>query len=128
MNIFERAVQIWPILSLCAMKRQILTYDQLARLIGTIRPNVGQLLGPIQSYCILYDLPALTSIVVGANSGVPGERFIASADVPEAQAEVFNRDWLELKTPKVEDFEDAEQRLPSAGRSRQELIEQVKNL
>src|SRR5262249_5096427 len=48
----ERATQIWPILTLCASRRQTLTYDLLGRLIGVPRQGLGQLLEPIQSYCI----------------------------------------------------------------------------
>ena len=60
----QRAAQIWPILTLCATRRQSLTYDQLARLIGVLRPGLGQLLEPLQSYCILNSLPPLTVLVV----------------------------------------------------------------
>jgi len=49
----ERAAQIWPILTLCAKQYQILTYDLLGRLIGVPRQGLGQLLEPVQSYCLI---------------------------------------------------------------------------
>ena len=74
----QRAAQIWPILTLCASQRQTLSYDLLGRPIGVSRPGLGQLLEPIQSFCILQRLPALTVLVVSENSGLPGEGFIAA--------------------------------------------------
>ena len=72
----QRAAQIWPILTLCATRRQSLTYDHLARLIGVLRPGLGQLLEPMQSYCILNSLPPLTVLVVsnvdGPHLALPG--------------------------------------------------------
>ena len=90
----QRAAQIWPILTLCATRRQSLTYDQLARLIGVLRPGLGQLLEPMQSYCILNSLPPLTVLVVSNIDGVPGPGFIAAEHVPSAQAQVYSFDWL----------------------------------
>ena len=58
----ERAAQIWPLLTVSAARRQKLTYDLLGRLIGVPRQGLGQLLEPIQSFCIVKHLPALTSL------------------------------------------------------------------
>jgi hypothetical protein len=117
----QRAVQIWPILTLCAARRQTLTYDLLGKLIGVPRQGLGQLLEPIQSFCILNDLPALSSLVVGENTGLPGEGFIGASDVPAEQAAVFKRSWLEIAPPGEDQLADAARRLPSNGRSLVEL-------
>lgn len=117
----QRAAQIWPLLVLCGNQRQSLTYDQLSRAIGVPRPGLGQLLEPIQSYCILRGLPPLTSIVVSGVSGEPGEGFIAAADVPRAQQQVFRHDWLAEGAPTVEDLAAAVENLPTNGRSLEEL-------
>lgn len=106
----ERAVQIWPLLAYCAGQRNILTYDLLGSLIGVPPQGLGQLLGPIQGYCLLRRLPALTSIVVSETSGLPGVGFIAAEDFPRAQAEVFAHDWLSEAAPGVDDFEQALER------------------
>jgi len=55
----HRASQIWPVLLLAAKNRQILNYHLLADLIGVPRAGLGQLLEPIQSYCLLNELPPL---------------------------------------------------------------------
>ena len=73
MRIPERALQIWSVLALAAKNRQVLTYDILAKLIGVPRPGLGQLLEPIQSYCMLNKLPPLTILVVSEETGMPGE-------------------------------------------------------
>ena len=60
MRVSERAAQIWSVLALASKNRQVLTYDILSRLIGVPRPGLGQLLEPIQSYCLINKLPPLT--------------------------------------------------------------------
>jgi hypothetical protein len=82
----ERAAQIWPLLALSAAKRQTLTYEEVGRLIGVPRQGLGQLLEPIQSVCILRDLPPLTVLVVSDVDGTPGPGFIGAQHVPSAQA------------------------------------------
>ena len=70
------------------MNRQLLTYDLLSRLIGADRRGLGQLLEPIQSYCLKKKLPALTALVV-KKSGTPGVGFIAAEDLPAEFQKVF---------------------------------------
>ncbi len=100
----ERATQIWPILTLCAKKRQLLVYDELSWLISVPLPGLGQLLEPIQAYCITNNLPALTSIVVRSSNGIPGEGFIAAQNVPDAQSKVFSFDWPQQHCPMPNEF------------------------
>jgi hypothetical protein len=123
----QRAAQIWPILVLCATRRQTLTYDTLGRLIGVPRQGLGQLLEPIQSYCIVSGLHPLSSLVVGDKTGTPGEGFIAAAHVPAAQAHVFNFDWLDEPPPDEKELDAACQDLPSNGRSLEDLMREVEN-
>jgi|GEM_PF-695428 hypothetical protein len=122
MTVGERAAQVWPLLVLCAVRRQLLSYDELSRLIGIPRPGLGQVLEPIQSYCILTRLPALSSLVVSHDSGMPGTGFIAATDVPREQAAVFRRAWFTVPVPTPQNFQDAVQQLPSNGRSLSELL------
>lgn len=114
MKVHERAAQIWPILSFAALNRQILTYDIVGDLIGVPRFALAQLLEPIQSYCLLKKLPALTVLVVN-KSGEPGIGFIAAEDVPQEQQRVFSADWLDDHTPSPEELEAAVKELPSCG-------------
>lgn len=118
----QRASQIWPVLTLCASRRLTLTYDELGRLIGVPRQGLGQLLEPIQSFCILHGLPALSSLVVSENSGLPGEGFIAAEHVPGAQAAVFDFRWLETPPADENELVEAWRRLPSNGRRLEDLL------
>lgn len=108
----ERAQQLWSLLGLAASNRQILSYGIVAKLTGVPPPSVGDFLRPIQQFCIENDLPALTSIVVQEESGLPGEGFIAAEDVPAAQAEVFRHSWLETPAPSAEQLFDSYSRAP----------------
>ncbi|ENP8449977.1 hypothetical protein [Vibrio parahaemolyticus] len=114
MRSHERAAQIWPLLCFAAKNRQILTYSIVGDLIGVPRFALAQLLEPIQSYCLLNKLPALTVLVVN-KSGEPGLGFIAAKDLPLEQHKVFEHPWLEIHTPSPEDLEQAVLRLPSCG-------------
>lgn len=117
MSRFDLTARIWPVLAMAARNRQVLTYDLLGRLIGVPASDLGRLLEPIQSHCILQDLPPLTSIVVSARTGLPGEGFIAAGSLPQAQAETFLFDWLGCPVPSREDYRAAVDRLPSLGLS-----------
>jgi hypothetical protein len=108
----ERSQQLWSLLALAATHRQILTYDIVAKLTGVVRPGIGDFLRPIQQYCSENRLPALTSIVVSDDSGLPGEGFIAAHDVPAAQARVFRHDWLQRAAPSPEQLAEAASRAP----------------
>jgi hypothetical protein len=125
MSRFDQTACIWPALVLAANNRQILSYDLLGRLIGVPAADLGRLLEPIQSYCILKDLPPLTSIVVSARTGVPGEGFIAADNLAQAQAETFLFDWLSSPVPSREDYRAAVEKLPSLGLSLTALMDQV---
>ena len=109
----QRSQQLWSLLALAATNRQILTYDMVARLTGVVRPSIGDFLRPIQQYCTEKNLPPLTSLVVSEETGLPGEGFIAAADVPAAQMLVFQHSWLGTSVPNIEQLEDAYSRAPS---------------
>jgi len=108
----ERALQLWSLLAWAATNRQVLTYDIVARLTGVVRPSIGDFLRPIQQYCTENELPPLTAVVVSDQSGIPGEGFIAAADVPEAQMRVFQHRWLENIAPTREQLDAAYRRAP----------------
>ena len=113
MRISERATQIWPVLAWAARNRQVLTYDILGKLIGVPRHGLGQLLDPIQTYCLARELQPLTILVVKQESGMPGIGFIAAQDIPKTQIAVFSYDWVGHGCPSVEDFESAVRTRPS---------------
>lgn len=111
----ERASQIWAVLAWAARNRQSLTYTQLSGLIGVPRAGLGQLLEPIQSYCILNKLPPLTIIVVQQESGLPGPGFTGASakDLAKSQMDVFSFDWIFHGNPQPEVLENAVIKLPS---------------
>ena len=111
MKAHEKAAQIWPVLSLAARNRQVLTYDILGSLIGVPRFSVARLLEPIQSYCLINKLPALTALIVNKN-GAPGVDFLASEDFLQEQQNVFEHDWIGGKTPAPEELFSATNELP----------------
>jgi hypothetical protein len=111
----------WPILAslailaLAAKSRQVLTYDIVAKLVGVPRQGLGQVLDPIQSYCMMEGLPPLTILVVREDSGLPGAGFIAAADIPKTKIAVFAYDWLERGAPSPDALERAVAKMPSNG-------------
>lgn len=113
MNASERAAQIWPVLALAARNRQVLTYGILGGLIGVPTAGLGQLLEPIQSYCLLNQLPPLTILVVSKDTGLPGSGFVAVSDIPRHQSRVFEHDWLAAAHPTPEQLAAAMRELPS---------------
>lgn len=115
MRIPERAAQIWSVLALAARNRQILTYSLVSRLIGVPAAGLGQLLEPIQSYCLMHKLPPLTIIVVSSETGLPGSGFTAASDIPRTQNSVFAHDWLAQNAPSPEQFAEAVAKVPSNG-------------
>lgn len=102
----QRAAQIWSVLAYAATHRQIVPYGILAKLIGVPAAALGQLLKPIESLCIARGLPPLTVIVVSDTTGVPGSGFVAAADVPSAQMEVFQHGWLQLQPPTPNEYRE----------------------
>jgi hypothetical protein len=110
MTQYERSQQLWSLLALASRNRQILTYDMVSRMTGLIRPSIGQMLAPIQDYCIMRKLPPLTILVVQEESGLPGSGFIAAQDIPMAQQNVFAHDWLITGCPSDSDFSEVHQK------------------
>lgn len=117
MTRFERAAQIWAVLAWAARHRQTITYGDLARAIGVSPAGMGQLLEPIQSYCLTHSLPPLTILVVQTESGMPGAGFTGAAAVElgRAMANVFACDWLKRRNPGAAKLETATLERPSNG-------------
>lgn len=113
----ERAIQIWPLLTFAASLRMTLTYRRLGELIGAGPMSLGGWLEPIQSYCLVKDLPPLTVLVVRDSDGMPGSGFVAAeaTAVPEAQTTVFRFDWTSMPPPKPNELARALVERPSNG-------------
>ncbi len=115
MTQYERAAQIWSVLVWAATNRQELTYDIVGRLIGVPRQGLGRLLEPIQSYCLVQQLPPLTLLVVSEVNGQPSPGFTATQEIPQERQQVFGFNWLDHPAPTPELLEQAVQQQPSNG-------------
>jgi hypothetical protein len=115
MKISERAWQAWSLLAFAARNRQTLTYEILAKLTGMHTAGIGAVLEPIQSYCMLNGLPALSALVVNKATGLPGVGFIAAEDVPREFVRIFEHDWLAVGCPSPDALAEAVRRQPSNG-------------
>jgi hypothetical protein len=115
MTQYERAAQIWSMLAWAAINRQELTYDIVGRLIGVPRRGLGRLLEPIQSYCLVRQLPPLTLLVVSEVNGQPSSGFTATQQIPEERQRVYGFDWLDHPAPTPELLEQAVRQQPSNG-------------
>jgi|SRR5687767_10742796 len=113
MNIPDRAAQLWPLLVFAARNRQTLTYELVGKLTAMHAAGVGGVLEPIQSYCLLHNLPPLSALVVNKATGRPGLGFIAAEDVPEAFVRVFDFNWLARVPPTSQQLAAAVRQLPS---------------
>lgn len=105
-----RAVQLWQILIGCAYNQQIITYGQLADILGYKGAGVfAQLLGRIMYYCEDNDLPPLTSLVVNQSEGEPGDGMEVESkykSVDAARMKVFAEYWYGIIPPSAEEFEN----------------------
>lgn len=115
MKIEERALQAWPLLAFAARNRQLLTYELVGKLTGMHAAGIGSVLEPIQSYCLLNDLPPLTALVVNKTTGLPGTGFIVTGDVPRQFTRIFEHDWLSTGCPSLEQLTEAVRLRPSNG-------------
>src|SRR5687768_9930952 len=107
MQIPDRAAQIWAVLAFAATNRQVITYRILGQLIGVPARGLGQLLEPVQSYCLVHKLPPLTILVVSEESGMPSAGFTAADEIPRNQLSVFQFDWLGHRCPSPEALQAA---------------------
>ncbi len=77
---------MWAVLALAARNGQVLTYSMMSQLTGRATAGVGAMLEPIQSYCVLNQLPPLTALVVHESDGMPGSGSL--------QRRTYRRQWL----------------------------------
>ena len=102
----SRALQIHLILIGAAKRRETLTYEMLAEAMGWGRHAAHVLankLDPLMRWCKANGLPALTSIVVDKNKGIPniGLTTVEGDDFPAEQQKCFEFDWFSIFPPTV---------------------------
>ena len=90
----QRALQLWSLLAFAAMRRTILTFEEVADLTGLPKFGLAHVLGHVAQYCKDKGLPGLTSLVVyNANGKPPDGVYKTAEDVPEEQWKCFHHDW-----------------------------------
>ena len=105
----ERAYQLWIILVGMANNWQITSYGWLAELVGFKGSGVfADPLGHIAAFCILNDLPLLTTLVVKTEGGEPGSGIpIDSDEIDAERMRVLNYDWYDVVPPTPAELEEA---------------------
>lgn len=69
----------------------------------------------------------LTVLVISDIDGTPGHGFIGAQHVPRAHARVFSFVWLASPPPNSDVLNEASRKLPSNGRSLEQLEQQSMN-
>lgn len=95
------AGRVWPMLVAHAAGAQTCWYEDIARVIDTNPLSVRFVLGPIQSFCMVEQLPPLTALILQKGRNKPGTGFIAwdVDDLEEAHRRVFAFDWRAIPNP-----------------------------
>ncbi|WP_432737403.1 hypothetical protein [Maridesulfovibrio sp. FT414] len=106
-----RAVQIWQILVGCAHNQQLITYGQIAKILGyNGAGTMNELIGRIMYYCQDNKLPPLSILAINIKDGTPGEGFELDTNIfetlDEARMKVFHTKWYKIIPPSAEEFED----------------------
>lgn len=107
----SRALQIYLILIGAASRRETITYGKLGPMLGHERGGafLAQQLGPLMAWCKRNGLPALTTLVVNKETGLPGDGLTAvrAPDVVAEQQRVFDYDWYSLFPPSIDELTTA---------------------
>ena len=115
-----RAVQLWQILVGCAYNQQLITYGQLAEILGYDGAGVfAQLLGRIMYYCDEQKLPPLTTLVVNQDAGEPGDGLELRKrykNVDTARMAVFAADWYGIIPPSADEYQEVWERAKEEGK------------
>jgi hypothetical protein len=105
-SIAEQAELIWPVLALAAKMQRVLTYGEVQDFTGIPAKFQAGPLTRIYVYCERKHHPLLNSIVVLADTRLPGgsPKKMTADEIVVEQARVFDFSWAG-KNPRSEDFE-----------------------
>ena len=107
---YSRAVQIWQILISKAHNHQILSYNELGKLIGYSLDRVGELyhiLNIIDIFCKQNRLPHLTCLVLTKDTGLPSrDSNWRTAKLNNERAKVFKHNWFDIYPPSKEELKE----------------------
>jgi len=101
-----RALQAWQILISRASAYSIITYGDLANIMGYADAHhLDYILSHIQYYCQQSGLPLLNSIVVNQETGLPGEGITVKPEqIPLIHMQVFRQNWFDIVPPTISQF------------------------
>ncbi len=101
--IHVRAQQVWIILIHRAAVRGVITYGELAELMGYGRQAAQATIKPIAIvafFCKEHHLPQLNTLVVNTEKGEPGRSVVDGGDsIGVAHQRVFAFDWFGIRVP-----------------------------
>jgi len=108
---YDRAVQVWVLLSCAAHERTFYTYGGMGRKLGIPKAKlvIKDYLAPIMYYCRKHNLPPLTILVVNQETGQPGDGLnsVAPKYRGKERVSVFKHEWLKIPPPTAEEFKKA---------------------
>jgi hypothetical protein len=101
-----RALQAWQILISKASTFSVITYRDLANIMGFGDTHqLEYILSHIQYYCEQSGLPLLNSIVVNQGTGLPGDGIrLKPEQILLMHMEVFRQNWFDIVPPTIEEF------------------------
>ena len=109
------AVGAWQVLISLASNRQTILYKELGAILypdhDIVVLPLRYILDCIRRYCMEYDLPPLTVLVVN-QEGVPGEGLanVAPEDRDQLREEVYAEEWFSIVPPTVEEYAELRSR------------------
>ena len=107
---YERALQIWQILTAHAHNRRTITYHTLAEILDyNSVPFVGRFLDPIDSYREQNGLPPLAVVAVNRDTGEPSRGYIGVSMLNKNRERVFAHEWFNIYPPTPADLQTAHQ-------------------
>ena len=95
----EWATKAWGVLVMVASQRGTIRYGELAEFIGYEGVHMGGMLDVIQDYCEAQGAPALTTLVVGKETGRPTRSSVE--DVDAEREKVYTHRWHRMLPPNL---------------------------
>jgi hypothetical protein len=102
----RRALQLWSILVFAARTQTVLSYKMVAQMTGLANEHPDPL-GYIAFYCMQHNLPLLSSLEIGQDTGNPAADFYNGLDIAAEQRRCFIYDWMTHGVPTLEELEEA---------------------
>ena len=104
---FDRIIRLFDILLDAAESQKRVPVGEIASLLSLGRGGSARYLHAISFFCRISELPDLSVLAVGANTGVPGPSYAwPREDVEDEVFRVHNHDWAQVKLARMRVFGD----------------------